>query len=118
MTERTPQLRADRRTSRVALATPASPARSARTRVSGGTVLTPVSGHRHGSAARTVANAVVPRPVKQVSRAAYSVRHPVGPAENKAIGAVPNAAGARSQGSADGGPGCLDAPYNACARRR
>jgi hypothetical protein len=38
--------------------------------------------------ARTVKNAVTPRPVKQVSRAAYTVRHPVGAAENKAIGAA------------------------------
>ncbi len=38
--------------------------------------------------ARTVKNAVTPRPVKQVSRAAYAVRHPVGAAENKFIGAV------------------------------
>jgi hypothetical protein len=30
----------------------------------------------------------MPRPVKQVSRAACTVRHPVGAAENKAIGAV------------------------------
>jgi len=45
--------------------------------------------------ARTVRNAVTPRPVKQVSRAVYTVRHPVGAAENKAIGAVLN--GGRSR---------------------
>jgi hypothetical protein len=36
--------------------------------------------------ARTVKYAVTPRPVKQASRAAYTVRHPIGAAENKAIG--------------------------------
>jgi hypothetical protein len=48
--------------------------------------------------ARTVKNAVTPRPVKQVSRAAYTVRHPVGAAENKAIGAVLNRGGRRRRG--------------------
>jgi hypothetical protein len=38
--------------------------------------------------ARTIKNAVTPRPVKQVGRAAYTVRHPIGAVENKAIGAV------------------------------
>jgi hypothetical protein len=45
--------------------------------------------------ARTVKNAVTPRPAKQVSRAAYTVRHPVGAAENKVIGAALN--GGRSR---------------------
>lgn len=35
----------------------------------------------------TARNAVTPRPVKQVSRAAYTVRHPVGATENAVIGA-------------------------------
>ncbi len=38
--------------------------------------------------ARTVRYAATPRPVKKASRAAYTVRHPVGAAENKAIGAA------------------------------
>jgi hypothetical protein len=38
--------------------------------------------------ARTARNAVTPRAVKQASRGAYTVRHPIGAAENKAIGAV------------------------------
>jgi hypothetical protein len=38
--------------------------------------------------ARTARNAVTPRAVKQVSRGAYTVRHPIGAAENKAIRAV------------------------------
>jgi hypothetical protein len=38
--------------------------------------------------ARAVRNAVTPQPVKQASRGAYTVRHPVGAAENKAIGAI------------------------------
>jgi hypothetical protein len=38
--------------------------------------------------ARTARNAVIPRQVKQVSRAAYTARHPVGAAENEMIGAA------------------------------
>jgi hypothetical protein len=44
---------------------------------------------------RTAKNAVTPRPVRQVSRAAYTVRHPVGAAENKLIGAALNAGNGR-----------------------
>lgn len=47
---------------------------------------TPRSVRRAMHPAQTVRYAVTPRPVKQVSRAAYAVRHPVGAAENKAIG--------------------------------
>jgi hypothetical protein len=41
--------------------------------------------------ARTVKYAVTPRPVRQVSRAVYTVRNPLGAAENKVMGAALNA---------------------------
>jgi len=49
---------------------------------------TPRSVRRAVHPARTARNAIMPRPVKQVRRAAYTVKHPVGAAENAAIGAV------------------------------
>jgi hypothetical protein len=49
---------------------------------------TPRSVRRAVHPARTARNAITPRPVKQVRRAAYTVKHPVGAAENAAIGAV------------------------------
>jgi len=49
--------------------------------------------------ARTVKNAVTPRPVKQVSRAAYVATHPVGAAENKIIGAALGGGGRRTTGT-------------------
>lgn len=52
---------------------------------------------------RTTKNAITPRSVKQLSRAAYTVRNPLGAAENALIGSVLNAGGGRrrSTGSRD-----------------
>jgi len=49
---------------------------------------TPRSVRRAMHPARTVKNAVTPRPVKQLSRTKYVVTNPVGAAENKVIGAA------------------------------
>jgi hypothetical protein len=50
--------------------------------------VTPRSVRRAVHPARTARNAITPRPVKQVRRAAYTMKHPVEAAENAAIGAV------------------------------
>jgi hypothetical protein len=60
---------------------------------------TPRSVRRAMHPARTVKNAVTPRPVKQASRAAYVVTHPIGAAENKVIGAVLGGGGRRTAGA-------------------
>lgn len=51
---------------------------------------TPRSVRRAMHPVRTVKNAVTPRPLKQLSRAAYTITNPLGAAENKIIGAVLN----------------------------
>lgn len=66
--------------------------------------------------ARTVKNAVTPRPVRQVSRAAYTVRHPVGAAENKIIGAALNAGSSRRRRS--NGPGLFAVLFGTQSSRR
>jgi hypothetical protein len=50
--------------------------------------------------ARTVRNTVTPHPVRQASRAAYSVRRPAAAAENKLIGSAryPHRPSARRRG--------------------
>jgi hypothetical protein len=58
-------------------------------------VLRPRPVRRAMHPARTVRNAVTPRPVKQPSRAAYMARHPVGAGENKLIEATLYPQGAR-----------------------
>jgi len=49
---------------------------------------TPRSVRKAMHPARTVKNAVTPRPMKKISRGAYTVTHPVGAAENAVIGAA------------------------------
>jgi hypothetical protein len=52
---------------------------------------------------RTVKNAVTPRPVKQLSRAVYTVTNPLGAAENKLIDTLLNGSGSRRSGKRSGG---------------
>ncbi|MFJ9901670.1 hypothetical protein ACIRVK_01985 [Streptomyces sp. NPDC101152] len=48
---------------------------------------------------RTVKNAVTPQPIKQVSRTAYVVTHPIGAAENKIIDVALGSGGRRTVGA-------------------
>ena len=52
---------------------------------------------------RTAKNAVSPRSVKQVRRGIYTVRNPLGAAENALIGSVLNAGSGRRRSSGSGG---------------
>jgi hypothetical protein len=59
---------------------------------------TPRSVRRAMHPVRTVKHSVTPRPVKQMSRAMYTVTNPLGAAENKVIGAALSGSGKRSAG--------------------
>jgi hypothetical protein len=50
--------------------------------------------------AQTARKAVTPRPVKQATRAGYTVRHPVGAAENRVVGAAMHPSRRRRKGGA------------------
>jgi hypothetical protein len=64
---------------------------------------TPRSVRRAMHPVRTVKHAVTPKPIKKISRAAYTIRNPLGAAENKLINAAfstgrPHRHPARSRG--------------------
>ncbi len=64
---------------------------------------TPRSVRRAMHPVRTLKYAVTPRPIKQISRAVYTVTNPLGAAENKLIGAFLNGRSRRRSGGGYGG---------------
>ena len=63
---------------------------------------TPRSVRRAMHSVRTVRYTVTPKPLKQLSRAVYTVTNPLGAAENKLIGALLKGGGHRRSGGSYG----------------